>query len=283
MNLKEILSAFNQQLKDIYDQQEILFIFYVTAEEVTGLQRSRLLILQDISVDDNQIQEFFNIADKLKLGIPLQYVLGSCLFYGIKLNVNPSVLIPRPETEELVQWILEDEKSQPAESTKSILDIGTGSGCIAIALKLNRPQYTVSALDVSEKALEIATRNAKENKADISFIFADIRNYNTLEKFDIIVSNPPYITFSEKVDMHENVLDNEPHLALFVKNEYPLEFYESIAKFAIQALNPEGLLYFEINESFGDEMVSMLRTLSFKKVRLRKDMQGKDRMISCKL
>lgn len=283
MNLKEILSTFKIQLKDIYDDSEILSIFYVVAEDITGLQRFQLLADQDISNNLFDNQKFIEVIEELKRGVPLQYILGSCYFYGLKLKVNPSVLIPRPETEELVHWIVENIKSNIHTAPGNILDIGTGSGCIAIALKLSVNDHNVSALDVSDIALQTAMNNAKDHHADIKFVLADIREYESEEQFDIIVSNPPYITMAEKNDMHTNVVNNEPHLALFVRDENPLEFYEAIARYASKALKPTGSLFFEINELFGKETQAMLERFAFKNVQVKKDMQGKDRMICCTL
>ena len=194
--------------------------------------------------------------------------------------MSEAVLIPRPETEELIEWILDTVKNQPASS---ILDIGTGSGCIAITLKKNLEQVDVSALDVSAEVLKIAKENAAVNSAALNFIHSDILTYSSPLKYDLIVSNPPYITQNEKEEMHQNVLAYEPHLALFVSNENPLVFYKSIADFALLNLKPKGKLFFEINEYLGKKTVEILSAKGFTDIVLKVDMQGKDRMISCRL
>lgn len=282
MNLKDLLQHFTIQLRGIYETGEIAAVFYLTAEHISGLSRAGLGIKGDKEVPQMEVQAYESVLKKLKTGIPVQYILGETVFYGLPFKVNPAVLIPRPETEELVEWVLESTTLAAATGTKMrMLDVGTGSGCIAIALKKNLPGYDVFALDVSEAAIETAAANAALNEADIHFINADIRKFGTAQKFDLILSNPPYVTLKEKAGMHENVLAHEPHLALFVADERPLEFYEAIADFAYAHLSDMGLLFFEINENFGKEMIEMLTAKSFKNIELKKDMQGKDRMIRC--
>jgi release factor glutamine methyltransferase len=237
---------------------------------------------------------------------PIQYILGEAWFYGLPFKVTESTLIPRPETEELVEWIIESLKfkvksqkniepslSHRAESRceLSILDIGTGTGCIPIALKTNLPEAEVFAIDVSEKALEIAKQNARQNKTNINFIQTDILQVEdflslraesrSLSKLDVIVSNPPYVRNLEKVEIKKNVLDYEPHLALFVEDNDPLIFYRKMAELALQSLKPNGLLFFEINQYLGQETVEMLQQLGYKNIELRKDLMGNDRMIKC--
>jgi release factor glutamine methyltransferase len=212
----------------------------------------------------------------------VQYVLGETVFYGLPFKVSPAVLIPRPETEELVEWVLESVAAEGMRDLQ-ILDVGTGSGCIAVALKKHLGTAGVSALDISKDSLAMASDNAILNEVVINFIEADIRGYSGRETYGLIVSNPPYITTDEKQAMHENVLAHEPHLALFISNEDPLVFYKAIADFALLNLKPDGLLFFEINEHLGKETVQMLKDKSFIGIELRKDMQGKDRMIRCRL
>lgn len=228
-----------------------------------------------------KFDEYLQVLHRLKTGEPLQYVIGDTVFYGLTFKVSSAVLIPRPETEELVDWIIQrctsDQFTPPGNG--SILDIGTGSGCIAISLKKHLPNFSVSAIDVSKSALAVARGNALLNDAEVNFIHADILDYKSTEKYDVIVSNPPYITRQEQQAMHKNVLENEPHLALFVSDERPLIFYEAIAEFALGNLNENGLLCFEINEHLGKQTVEMLVDKSFVNITLRKDMQGKDRMI----
>jgi release factor glutamine methyltransferase len=209
--------------------------------------------------------------------VPIQYILGETEFYGLPFYVNESVLIPRPETEELVDWI---QKENYKSAELNILDIGTGSGCIAIALRHEFPSSTVDAFDVSEKALETAKQNATHNKLEVNFKAVDILNAPAFnKKWDIIVSNPPYITENEKDTILSNVLDHEPHLALFVPDNDPLLFYREIAFFAQQYLTPAGKLYFEINRNAGNHTLELLTGMGYRDVELRKDISGNDRMV----
>lgn len=280
MNLKQLLHHFTKELIEIYDEQEIISIFNIIAEHISGFNRSQLMLNGDTEVEEVKSNTYLQVLGRLKSGAPLQYIIGDTVFYGLTFKVNPAVLIPRPETEELVDWIIERCNSASLEGG-SLLDIGTGSGCIAISLKKNLTGFNVSAIDVSEAALATAKENALLNNAEVNFIHADILNYKRTEKYDVIVSNPPYITMEEQKAMHQNVLENEPHLALFVSDEKPLIFYEAIAELALKNLNSNGLLCFEINEYLGKETVQMLTYKSFINIELRKDMQGKDRMIIC--
>jgi release factor glutamine methyltransferase len=238
--------------------------------------------------DENVFQTFLKgdfeiIKDRLLRGEPVQYVVGFAWFYGLKFKVNNSVLIPRPETEELVEWVLETAKTfQKADKKVRILDIGTGSGCIPVTLKVKNPKLEVSAVDVSESALITSSRNAYRYGAEIDFKRIDILNtsaWTDLCNFDIIVSNPPYIPHAEKALMEGNVLDFEPHLALFVDNDNALIFYEKIADFALRHLDTEGVLFFECNQYNAQEVLKMLKLKGFKNVELRKDMSGNDRMV----
>ncbi|WP_316814605.1 peptide chain release factor N(5)-glutamine methyltransferase [Pedobacter nyackensis] len=283
MKLKDLAEQFNHSLGDIYGPEEGYAIFLLTIDNVLGYNKSQYLLKREEVLKGEQLDKLHGVLAELKSGKPLQYVLGETEFYGLPYKVSPAVLIPRPETEELVEWVI--ESCALAETTGSglrIIDIGTGSGCIAISLKKHLPASRLSALDVSKEAIEVAKANATLNQLDINFINDDIRTFTSNQKFDVIVSNPPYITVREKEDMHNNVLDHEPHLALFVANEKPLEFYEAIADFAWLTLSDMGLLFFEINEHLGKEMIEMLSAKSFVNIELRKDMQGKDRMIRCK-
>ncbi|MEO8796210.1 MAG: peptide chain release factor N(5)-glutamine methyltransferase, partial [Daejeonella sp.] len=246
------------------------------------INRSEYLSQKNEPVDMMVETSLISILDELKTGKPLQYILGETEFYDLPFKVNPSVLIPRPETEELVDWIIKDLLSRK-QTKPEILDIGTGSGCIPIALKKNIPEAKVSAIDISGAALETAIKNSVLNKVEVKFHLHDILNtesgfFNDSE-FDIVVSNPPYVTLSEKNLMHQNVLEHEPHLALFVDDNDPLIFYKAITKFASAHLKKDGVLYLEINENLGGETVSLLKGFGFKNVELRKDLPGKDRMI----
>ena len=223
---------------------------------------------------------------------PIQYITGEAWFYGLRFEVNENTLIPRPETEELVEWIIESQKSKVKSQKISILDIGTGSGCIPISLKKEIPNAIVSAIDVSEKALEMARKNAVDNEVEVHFILQNILEIDTLNElpisnfqfqteFDVIVSNPPYVRNLEKQEIKKNVLDYEPHLALFVEDSDALLFYRKIAQLALTSLTPNGKLFIEINQYLGKETVELLENLGFKNIELRKDFVGNDRMICC--
>lgn len=228
-----------------------------------------------------QIAHFQEINRRLAAGEPVQYILGEADFFGLKFNVNPAVLIPRPETEELVFWIEETANAHP--HLRSVLDIGTGSGCIPITLKKRLPRLDISALDVSEKALQTARENAEKNAVAVDFILQDILNekgWGSLPTCDIIVSNPPYIPTREKTLMPSHVLEHEPHLALFTTDENPLIFYKKITAFARQKLSKSGFLFFECNEYNAEEVAAHVRANGFDYVKIKEDMQGKKRMIA---
>ena len=280
MNLKDLKQQFISIINEEYEGQECIALFELAASHILKLSKSQLLIKHDLEVNDSDLKALFQIAREIHSGRPIQYILGEAEFYGLKFYVNPDVLIPRPETEELVYIIIETIKSSSSRY-KTLLDIGTGSGCIPVAIKKNLPNVNVSALDVSVPALEVAKGNAKLNSVAVNFIPANILTYATEQVYDIIVSNPPYIKEDEKASMHLNVLNHEPHLALFVTNEDPLVFYKAIADFSQKQLSKDGFLFFEINEFLGNEMVEMLSSKGFRDVKIIKDMQGKDRMISC--
>lgn len=280
MNLKDLKQQFISVINEEYEGQECIALFELAASHILKLSKSQLLIKHDLEVNDSDRKTLFQIASEIQSGRPIQYILGEADFYGLKFYVNPDVLIPRPETEELVYIIIETIKSSSSRY-KTLLDIGTGSGCIPVAIKKNLPNVNVSALDVSVPALEVAKGNAKLNSVAVNFIPANILTYATEQVYDIIVSNPPYIKEDEKASMHLNVLSHEPHLALFVTNEDPLVFYKAIADFSQKQLSKDGFLFFEINEFLGNEMVEMLSSKGFRDVKIIKDMQGKDRMISC--
>ena len=280
MMIKQYEKTFIKRLEDLYDKQEAKELFLMCAEEVLGISRIQLLLQQKIQVNEDQQADFDRLLSELVAGRPIQYVLGYAWFYDLKFFVNEAVLIPRPETEELVALI---SKAHQGESLK-ILDIGTGSGCIAIALKKNLPQAKIWAMDVSEDALKTAHQNAIYHDTTIHFIEQDILNVPAgliREKLDVIVSNPPYIIPSEQVSMTKSVISHEPHLALFTPEEKPLMFYEAIAIFAKEYLSDGGKLYFEINRRFGLELKELLKMLGFNEVQIHVDMHGAERMISC--
>lgn len=279
MNIKEYRTQFIQELTLIYDAGEAESFFYLILEEKKQLKRIDLALHPDLVFSEEEIGVWNAILEQLQQEIPIQYLLGKTSFYGLDFEVNAAVLIPRPETEELVEWILESQKSKPESQKVKILDIGTGSGCIAISLAKNLPDATVFALDVSEEALATAKKNAKNNSVNVTFIHQNIlETEDLLQQFDIIVSNPPYVRNLEKEEIKKNVLENEPHLALFVADNDALVFYKKIAQLAQKNLLPNGQLYFEINQYLGKEMVNLLEKMNFKTVDLRKDIYGNDRM-----
>jgi len=292
MQIKKYRSQFIQALSNIYDEGEAESFFYLILEEKKQLKRIDLALQPDLVFSETDLQVWNSILEQLKLEIPIQYLLGKTHFYGLEFEVNENVLIPRPETEELVEWIIESQKSEVRSQKLRILDIGTGSGCIAISLAKNLPNAQVFAIDVSENALATAQKNAVMNQVEVNFIKTDILKINDLEKlptpdfqlptkFDIIVSNPPYVRNLEKQEIKKNVLDNEPHLALFVEDDNALIFYRKIAELAQKNLCPNGQLYFEINQYLGKEMIELLEDMNFKNVELRKDIYGNDRMMKC--
>jgi len=287
MQFKHLSQKFINDLNTIYQEEEAFAMFLITIDHFLNLNRAAYLLKKEEEISAEELSNFELILDELLKGKPLQYILGETYFYGLKFKVNPFVLIPRPETEELVDWIISvchgDEQILHRKSKiVNLLDIGTGSGCIAISLKKNLPNTSVYAFDISADALEVAKRNAVLNSVEVDFILDDILKsqyaiHNT--QYDIIVSNPPYIKEDEKSAMHHNVLANEPHKALFVSNENPLIFYNAIADFALKNLIKDGLLFFEINEYLGQQTVNLLKHKGFTNIELRKDMQRKDRMI----
>lgn len=297
MKIKAYRTQFIQELSSIYDAGEAESFFYLILEEKQKLKRIDLALNPDLTFSDEEISIWNPILEELKKEIPVQYLLGKTSFYGLDFEVNENVLIPRPETEELVEWIIESQKSEVGSGklgvevgSLKILDIGTGSGCIAISLAKNISKAQVFAIDVSEKALTTAQKNALINQMEVNFIKTDILKINDLEKlptshfelptyFDIIVSNPPYVRQLEKVEIKKNVLDNEPHLALFVEDNDALIFYRKIAELAKKNLSPNGQLFFEINQYLGKEMIELLEKVGFKNIELRQDIYGNDRMI----
>ncbi|WP_443939136.1 peptide chain release factor N(5)-glutamine methyltransferase [Pedobacter sp. MW01-1-1] len=278
MTLLAFKKQFELELNHLYALDEIQAIYSLAIETLLNLSPIAQRLKSDVELSDNQKVQLTKLIDALKTGEPIQHILGEAHFYQLIFKVNKNVLIPRPETEELVDWILTDYKlSVPADL--AILDVGTGSGCIPIALKKNLPFAQIASMDISEDALSIAQQNAAKLQTEVNFIHADILTYKSKGKFDIIVSNPPYIRNLEKEQMHQNVLSFEPHLALFVEDYHPLVFYIAITDLALESLKPDGVLYFEINEYLAKDMIDMLNLKGFKNIELRKDINGKDRMI----
>ena len=306
MVLKEFKTHFTTQLTTLYPKTEIDTFFFLLMEEYLGFQRIDTVLKSDFEITNDKLSQLNSAIERLKKEEPIQYILGKTEFYGFPFLVDENTLIPRPETEELVEWILSEIKderqktkdivSSAVEKSLHILDIGTGSGCIPVSLAKHLPNATISAVDVSTKALHIAEQNATLNNVDINFIEQDILQVESLNviankvitssqtprndiKFDVIVSNPPYVRELEKIEIKNNVLENEPHLALFVDDNNPLIFYSKIADLAKKHLSKNGLLFFEINQYLGKETVEMLEEKGFTNIELRKDLFGNDRMV----
>lgn len=283
MTNKALKDYFFSELSAFYPKNEMQSFFHLLAEDRLKLSRAEFALNYSHELKEEDLVYFEKSIADLKRHLPIQYILGYTHFYGLEIKVNASVLIPRPETEELVAWIIEDYKPKHLTSENQqikILDIGTGSGCIAISLKKNLPDAEVYALDIDSKALAVAKNNANLNNCSINFIKSDILTGSELpQTFDIIVSNPPYVREQEKKEIQANVLEHEPHLALFVKNEDPLLFYDKIADLAKIFLTLKGTLYFEINQYLGDAMKALLKSKGFKDLELRKDIFGVNRMI----
>ena len=279
MRVKDYRSIFIETLLPVYDAVEAESFFYLILEHKLKMRRIDLALQPDMDLAVEQMVEWNAILRKLLNEVPIQYLLGTRRFYALDFEVNANVLIPRPETEELVDWILSDYKKEPVEDCK-ILDIGTGSGCIAIALAKNISQAVVAAIDVSKKALELAQTNAQTNGVVVTFLCQNILETEDLQRqFDVIVSNPPYVRNLEKAEIKKNVLEHEPHLALFVDDNDALIFYRKIATLAQKNLKENGKLYFEINQYLGLEMIDLLTAMGYVAVELRKDIYGNDRMI----
>lgn len=281
MNWLQIEKEWQKSLAPLYPELEIKSLFFIMLKSRFKIDKAFYLSHQQELLSEQQLQETSAILSELNTGKPIQYVLGETAFYGLNFKVNPSVLIPRPETEELVKWIL-DELKELKFPHPYILDIGTGSGCIPIALKSQLPHASVFGLDISIEALATARSNAELNGLEVDFFHQDILEADasfTKEYFDIIVSNPPYVTTAEQSQMHRNVLDYEPHTALFVPDQDPLIFYDRIADFALKHLRASGLLFFEINENLGVETCQLLQAKGFRSIELKKDLFGRDRMI----
>lgn len=284
MKLQDIKELFQKELNGLYERTEIDNFFFMLIENYLSLKRIDLALNPEISYPNEKYQDLQDALVSLKQQTPIQYIIGETEFFGFPFKVNPNVLIPRPETEELVDWILNQEKTSKNQQPR-ILDIGTGSGCIAISLAKKLPKAKVYALDVSKNAINLAKQNMALNNVTVDFFEADILNSETWSEafkrlnFDVIVSNPPYVRELEMREMKANVLKNEPHLALFVKNDNPLLFYQAITQYAVNNLGDKGSLFFEINEYLGNRMIQLLEDNRFDNVQLKQDIFKKDRMI----
>ena len=280
MLIKNYRTQFIKELSSIFDEKEIESFFYIILEAFHELKRVDLVLNPDLELDNLQILQWETVLSQLKEQKPIQYILGETEFFGLPFYVNENTLIPRPETEELVEWILSNNRINKPTNQFKILDIGTGSGCIAISLAKNLPNAQVYAIDVSEKALATAKKNAELNNVKVIFIEKNIlETEDLLDNFDIIVSNPPYVRNLEKQEIHKNVLEYEPHLALFVEDNDALLFYRKITALATKNLFENGQLYFEINQYLGKEMIKLLEKYNSKNIELKKDIYGNDRMI----
>lgn len=283
MTLETLQKSFNSELKEYYDETEVKAITRFALMHVFNLSSSDLILKKKLKADDKLVKKAEAVLNRLRMYEPIQYIIGETTFCGLKIIVNKNVLIPRPETEELAEWITSEIRTSKPEGAFSVLDIGTGSGCLAIVLKKKFSAADVFAIDISADALRVARKNARLNKVKINFVLHDIFKkpaFRPARSFDIIVSNPPYISTHEKSQMHRNVTDHEPHAALFVEGKNPLIFYEQISGLASAGLlKSKGRMYFEINEFYGNEILEILTEKGFSEVITRKDMSGKDRMI----
>ena len=290
MIVKQYRNYFNETLKTIYPITEIDSFFFLLLEEYLGFRRVDIVLKSDFKINQKTLNLLQSATKQLEQEVPLQYIIGKTEFYGLPFAVNKHVLIPRPETEELVAWVVSESSrfktfntsTKQTTETKQlkILDIGTGSGCIPISLKKQLPFAKISAIDISKEALTVAKKNAVLNNVDIHFILQDILKTVALDQhYDIIISNPPYVRESEKKELKNNVLKNEPHVALFVENDNPLIFYAKIAELAKKYLNKNGLLFFEINQYLGTETIDLVNKKGLKNIQLKKDMFGNDRII----
>jgi release factor glutamine methyltransferase len=283
MILKEIKHIFHKELDVLFGADEVNNFFNIIIKYYLNLERIALVLEPNLTINKDEEQPLFEALSRLKNEEPVQYIIGETEFYGLPFKVNMHTLIPRPETEELVNLIIEQSRNQ--NSKLKILDIGTGTGCIAISLAKNIPHAKVYALEVSEDALEVAKYNAEMNATNVTFIQDNILNPCHAEmvlahhEFDIIVSNPPYVRNLEKEEINNNILNYEPHLALFVPDENPLKFYNAISEYAVNNLTKNGLLFFEINQYLGQETKQLLADFGFTNIELIKDVFGKDRML----
>jgi release factor glutamine methyltransferase len=275
-NLTVIRESYRKMLAPYYEKKEIDAIFSLAVEHVCGYDLTQQLMQANEPVTHANIAELNHVLNRLKNHEPIQYILGQCAFYGLNFRVNRHVLIPRQETELLVDQIIKNRNREKF----SVLDIGTGSGCIIISLKKNIPDILAEAIDISREALEVAMNNAFENRVSVTFHHADILDSSlTLNSYDVIVSNPPYVRELEKIQMHSNVVDYEPQLALFVPDNEALKYYISIARFAKSHLNDEGTIWLEINEALADETSSVFQKHGFSKTDVIQDLNGKDRIL----
>ena len=290
MNINKFRDYFNKTLKKLYPTSEIDTFLFLLLEEYLNFKRIDVVLKSNFEISPEDLTLLKSSTKLLEQEVPIQYILGKTEFYGFPFILNEHVLIPRPETEELVTSVLNKisklEPLHPFEKEKKlkILDIGTGSGCIPISLKRSLPFAEITAIDIANEALIIAQKNASLNKVNINFIQQNILKTTGLDDiYDIIISNPPYVRVSEKIEIKNNVLKNEPHLALFVEDNNPLIFYSKIAELAKSHLTKNGTLFFEINQYLGKETVELIKLKGFNKIQLKKDIFGHDRIIIASL
>ena len=285
MTLNEARTVLTKELINVYETDELRNIIELVIEHITNMSRAEQVKNKVPYLTCTQLEDLDAITERLKKNEPVQHVLGEAWFAGMKFKVNKNVLIPRPETEELVDWIVKESQKLKVKSQK-IIDVGTGSGCIPITIKKKLPEANISAIDVCSEALFTATENSIELGAEVNFVlldFLDEEKWKELGQYDIIVSNPPYVKQSEINTMHDRVKEFEPHLALFVPDEDALLFYKKLSDFSLKHLKPGGSLFVEINEALGEQVVNLFRSTGFANIELRKDMQEKDRMIKATL
>lgn len=275
--IKDIRIFLSAELEEIYQEPEKISVINLIIMTLFRISKLHQVYNSDLAVTSAQAEKIIEVCKDLKSGRPVQYVLGETIFYDCKIKVSESVLIPRPETEELLQLIISENK----DFNGGIIDFGTGSGCIAIALAANLKGASVTGIDISAAAIAVAGENAKINSVNITLIESDIFNFRTdsVRKPSIIVSNPPYVRNSEKKQMHKNVLGFEPHQALFVDDSNPLVYYISILEIAEQILLPGGKIYFEFNEALGEQMTELMNSFRYTNTSVIKDINGKDRFI----
>lgn len=276
MTLPEIKNLFHEKLDSLYPETEIDSFFYLLLEQYSGTKKLDLALNPELRKKEWPQEKFLEALNQLLEERPIQYILGRTEFAGHSFLVNENVLIPRPETEELIEWVLQSTDSN--QSIK-ILDIGTGSGCIPICLAMKMPKAEIHALDISAKALELAEENARNLKANVRFFEQDILETHKLDTYDVIISNPPYVRISEKKQMRGNVLKHEPDLALYVQDEDPLLFYRKIAALGQESLSDKGMLFFEINENLARPTSEILSENDYQNIEIKKDIYGKNRMI----
>ena len=279
--LREIKHQYHRELLPLYGEHETVSMLNLLIQHFFNLSRVDQSLQPDFRLTETEMLKLHFAVKALKKEKPIQYIIGSTGFAGLTLKVTPDVLIPRPETEEMVEKIVAEI---PQDDEVKILDVGTGSGCVALALKSKLPKSHLTGVDVSEAAIHVASENIRLNHLDVSLLQLDILNkesWKHLDKFDVIVSNPPYVTMSDKKQMQNNVVNHEPHLALFVTDDDPLIFYRCIAELAQSHLNEQGRLWFEINESLGVEVTELLKNKGFHAVILHHDLNNKPRFVSC--